>query len=58
MMNDLIDHLVRRASPKWQSPGRRLVEHDAEAEEIGTVIELPSQRLFRRHVQHRAQDGA
>ena len=36
----------------------QLVQHDAEREEVGAMIEGPAFDLFGRHVRHRADDGS
>ena len=40
------------------TPGRHLVEQDAERENVGAVIDRLTFRLFRRHVGYRAQNPA
>ena len=47
----------RRVS-RERPPRQHLVEHHAEREQIGAVIERLALDLLRRHVRHRADDGA
>ena len=44
------------APSKWQPPGRHLIQHRAEAEEIRASIDRLAARLFGRHIGDRA-DG-
>ena len=46
------------AAENGRDPGRHLVEHDAEREQIGARVELFAARLFRRHVRDRAHGAA
>ena len=51
-MQHAVNDLGDRRPLERQAAREHLVEHDAEREQIGTVIDRPSQRLLRRHVRH------
>ena len=61
LVQDLVDDLGRRRPGKRHPAGRQLVEHDAEREQVGAMIDAASERLLRRHVRdgadHHAGDG-
>ena len=51
---DLVEHDAGRRPPERLVPGRHLVQHDAEREEIRAGVELLAPHLLGRHVGHRA----
>ncbi len=48
----------RRGAGERQRPGRHLVQHDAEREDVGARVQFVAPRLLRRHVRHGPQRGA
>ena len=53
---DLVDRLGGRVPDERKAADGQLVEDDAEAEEVGPVVDLLAERLLRAHVGHGAHD--
>ncbi len=57
MPNDLIDNGREGIAHKRQSPGEALVHDNAQRKQVRSVVNRLPERLFGRHVRHRAHDG-
>src|SRR4051812_43788239 len=58
VLADALEDGQRTAGPERRPAGAERVQHTAEAEQVATVIDGAALRLFRRHVQGRADDDA
>ena len=56
-VQDRVERVGLRDPLERPQASQHLVEHDAEAENVGAVIEPRAPRLLRRHVGHGADDG-